>query len=59
MNVEEVEYVLYFYSQPSFELAYIRALSAVPMHALAGVVMGFLITQAIFEKENNYLNWNV
>jgi len=28
----------------------------VPMHALVGVVMGFLITQSIFEKKHNYLN---
>ncbi len=26
------------------------------MHALCGVMMGFLITQSIFEKKHNYLN---
>ena len=53
---ENIEYVLYTYNEPSFHLAYVRALSAVPMHALVGVVMGFLITQSIFEKKHNYLN---
>jgi RsiW-degrading membrane proteinase PrsW (M82 family) len=53
---ENIEYVLYAYNEPSFYLAYVRALSAVPMHALVGVVMGFLITQSIFEKKHNYLN---
>ena len=45
---ENIEYVLYYYKEPSFQMAYMRALSAVPMHALVGVVMGFLITQSIF-----------
>ena len=53
---ENIEYVLYAYNEPSFHLAYVRALSAVPMHALVGVVMGFLITQSIFEEKHNYLN---
>jgi RsiW-degrading membrane proteinase PrsW (M82 family) len=53
---ENIEYVLYYYKEPSFQMAYMRALSAVPMHALVGVVMGFLITQSIFEKKHNYLN---
>ena len=53
---ENIEYVLYSYNEPSFHLAYVRALSAVPMHALVGVVMGFLITQSIFEEKHNYLN---
>ena len=45
-----------FYKEPSFELAIIRAFSAVPMHALCGVMMGFLISESIFEKKYNYLN---
>ena len=53
---ENIEYVLYAYNEPSFHVAYVRALSAVPLHALVGVVMGFLITQSIFEKKHNYLN---
>ena len=53
---ENIEYVLYYYKEPSFQLAYIRALSAVPLHALVGAVMGFLITQSIFESKYNYQN---
>mgnify|MGYP001426530523 CR=1 FL=1 len=53
---ENINYVLYFYNEPSFEIATIRAYTAVPMHALCGIMMGFLITQSIFEKKHNYLN---
>jgi RsiW-degrading membrane proteinase PrsW (M82 family) len=53
---ENINYVLYTLKEPSFEIATIRAYTAVPMHALCGVMMGFLITQSIFEKEHNYLN---
>ena len=53
---ENINYVLYFYNEPSFEIATIRAYTAVPMHALCGIMMGFLIAQSIFEKKHNYLN---
>lgn len=51
---ENIQYVLYHYKNPSFEIAFVRAFSAVPMHALCGVIMGFFITKAIFEKNKNY-----
>ena len=53
---ENIGYVLSFYKEPSFNIAIVRAFSAVPMHALCGVIMGFLIQQTIFEKKHNYLN---
>ena len=53
---ENIDYVLYFYKEPSFDIALVRAFSAVPMHALCGIMMGFLVSQSIFEKEHNYLN---
>ena len=53
---ENIGYVLNFYKDPSFDIAIVRAFSAVPMHALCGIIMGFLITQSIFEKKHNYLN---
>ena len=53
---ENIEYVMYALNEPSFEIATIRAYTAVPLHALCGIMMGFLITQSIFEKENNYFN---
>ena len=53
---ENIEYVLYYLKDPSFEIALTRAYTAVPLHALCGIMMGFLITQSIFEKKHNYLN---
>ncbi len=53
---ENIGYVLNFYKDPSFNIAVVRAFSAVPLHALCGIIMGFLITQSIFEKQHNYLN---
>ena len=38
------------------DVAFARAFSAVPMHALAGVFMGFFLMDAIFEKANRKLN---
>ena len=35
---------------PSFDIALVRAFTAIPMHALCGIIMGFLISQSIFEK---------
>ena len=34
------------------QVAYVRAFTAVPLHALAGVFMGFFLMDAIFEKQN-------
>jgi len=53
---ENIGYVLHFYKEPSFEIAIFRAFTAVPMHALCGIMMGFLISKCIFEKTNNYMN---
>ena len=38
------------------DVALVRAFSAVPMHALAGVFMGFFLMDAVFEKANRKLN---
>ena len=38
------------------DVALVRAFSAVPLHALAGVFMGFFLMDAIFEKANRKLN---
>ena len=53
---ENIDYVLYFEKDPSFDIALIRAFTAIPMHAICGIIMGFLISQSIFEKKHNYLN---
>ena len=41
---------------PSLYIAIVRAFSAVPLHALCGVMMGFLISQTLFEKKYNFYN---
>ena len=41
---------------PSLYVAILRAFSAVPLHALCGVIMGFLISQTLFEKKYNFYN---
>lgn len=38
------------------EVAFIRTISAVLFHALAGIMMGFFIKDAVFEKEDRKLN---
>jgi len=38
------------------DVALLRAFSALPLHALAGVFMGFFLMDAIFEKVNRKLN---
>ena len=38
------------------DVAFARAFSAVPMHALAGVFMGFFLMDAVFGKANRKLN---
>ncbi len=53
---ENIEYVLYVDGAPSFDIALLRAFTAIPLHALCGVIMGFLISQSMFEKKYNYLN---
>ena len=53
---ENIGYVLSFYEDPSFSIAIVRAFTAVPLHGLCGIIMGFLVTQSIFEKKYNYLN---
>ena len=47
---ENIEYVLYVDGEPSFDIALLRAFTAIPLHALCGVIMGFLISQSMFEK---------
>ena len=53
---ENIQYVVFVndYSA-SFDIALSRAFSAVPAHALNGVVMGFFVSKSIFEKNHNYM----
>jgi|TARA_B110000238_G_scaffold4570_1_gene4525 protease PrsW len=53
---ENIEYIVFVndYSA-SFDIALSRALTAVPAHALFGIVMGFFVAKSIFEKKHNYI----
>ena len=54
---ENISYIQIFSEKTSLiDISLTRALSAVPMHGLCGVMMGFLITLSIFEKKHNYMN---
>ena len=57
---ENWEYVMSAYSYEGAEFAkeviIIRSYTAVPLHALCGVFMGFFLMDAAFERENNRLN---
>ena len=60
---ENIDYVLFYINEsgkivydPSLYVAIVRAFSAVPLHALCGVIMGFLISQTLFEKKYNFYN---
>ena len=56
---ENWEYVMSAASesiQYAKDVALLRAFSALPMHALAGVFMGFFLMDSIFEKVNRKLN---
>ncbi len=60
---ENIDYVLFYINEsgkivydPSLYVAIVRAFSAVPVHALCGVMMGFLISQTLFEKKYNFYN---
>jgi RsiW-degrading membrane proteinase PrsW (M82 family) len=53
---ENIDYVKYFSQKTSIlDISLLRTFSAVPMHALCGVIMGFFITLSIFNKKNNYI----
>lgn len=53
---ENIDYIRYFAEKTSLlDISLIRTFSAVPMHALCGVIMGFFITLSIFSRKNNYL----
>ena len=42
--------------QQAGAIAIIRSFSAIPLHALAGIFMGFFLIDTIFNKENRKLN---
>jgi len=57
---ENIEYVYFLadkYEVSSFSMAYTRAFSAVPMHGLAGVVMGFYFGLYSFLGDKKYLGY--
>ncbi len=57
---ENWEYVLIAFgsdgSQGASAVAWIRAFTAVPLHALCGIFMGFFLMDAVFDKKHYKLN---
>jgi len=53
---ENYEYV-YLYNEPftSYEVAAIRAFSAIPLHASCGIIMGFFIGKSLHFNDKTYL----
>ena len=52
-TLENIYYIYYLYGS-SFEIAFLRALSAVPAHAMFGAIMGiFLFTPSISKKKED------
>ena len=53
---ENYEYVyVYFPDIDSYYIAIIRALSAIPMHAMCGIIMGYYLGMHYFDKRSNFL----
>ena len=60
---ENIDYVLFYINEsgkivydPSLLCSDRKSVFAVPLHALCGVMMGFLISQTLFEKKYNFYN---
>ena len=52
---ENIEYVYLMYSDQSLQIAILRAISAIPLHASCGVIMGYYIGLYAFKGSNKYL----
>ena len=57
---ENWQYVMNAYSVQGVEfakdVAFIRSFTAVPLHALCGIFMGFFLMDAAFDREHNRIN---
>ena len=54
-TLENIEYVYLMYGDQSFQIAILRAISAIPLHASCGVIMGYYIGLYAFKGSNKYL----
>ena len=54
-TLENIEYVYLMYGDQSFYIAILRAISAIPLHASCGVIMGYYIGLYAFRGSNKYL----
>ena len=50
---ENIEYVYLMYGDQSFQIAILRAISAIPLHASCGVIMGYYIGLYAFRGKKN------
>ena len=55
-NWEYVTIALYESNDVASSVAWMRSFTAIPLHALAGVFMGFFLIKSIFENENHKTN---
>jgi len=54
-TLENIEYVYMIYSDQSLYIATIRAISAIPLHASCGVIMGYYIGLYTFRGSRKYI----
>jgi len=52
---ENIEYVYLLYGDQSFQIAILRAISAIPLHASCGVIMGYYIGLYAFKGSKKYI----
>ena len=52
---ENIEYVYLIYSDQSLFIAILRAISAIPLHASCGVIMGYYIGLYMFKGSKKYI----
>ena len=54
-TVENIQYVIYNFPDSSFEVGFKRMFTAIPLHALCGVIMGYFVGLAKFSSNKNQL----
>jgi len=56
---ENMLYVYNFEYDNPFYIAFIRSFTAIPMHAICGIIMGFYFGMYVFRKKQNYLFYSL
>ena len=58
-TTENFHYVYYVFEDESLSTAIIRSLTAIPLHASCGIIMGFYFGLHVFKKIPNYLYYSL